>query len=312
MDLQTTSTELKVLSEPTRVRLLALLRAEELTVAEMAEITRLAQPRVSTHLSKLKEADLVKDRRAGVSSFYRFNLSGLTQHSQTICKAILDGTKDPLLDEDSERLSHVLTQRASDLKWADKVAGDMERHYSPGRTWEATARTFAHLLNLGNVLDIASGDGAIAELLAPRTKTLTCADISPTVVKACAKRLAHFSHVSVQEADMHALPFEDNSFDHVILSHGLTYSSKPALFFSEAARVLRPSGQLLVISLNKHNNIKEVSQYDHANSGFTPDELNKLATSNNLTPISCQITSREKRQPHFAVVTLLASLNHDA
>ena len=73
MDLDAWSTCLKVLADPTRVRLLALLEREELTVAELSAVTRLAQPRVSTHLARLKEADLVRDRRAGVSAYYRFN-----------------------------------------------------------------------------------------------------------------------------------------------------------------------------------------------------------------------------------------------
>ena len=73
MDLDAWSACLKVLADPTRVRLLALLERDELTVAELAAVTRLAQPRVSTHLAKLKEAELVLARRAGVSADYRFN-----------------------------------------------------------------------------------------------------------------------------------------------------------------------------------------------------------------------------------------------
>ena len=72
MDLTAWSSRLRVLSDPTRVRLLALLEREELTVAELSAITRLAQPRVSTHLARLKEAGLAADRRAGVSAYYRF------------------------------------------------------------------------------------------------------------------------------------------------------------------------------------------------------------------------------------------------
>ena len=73
MDLEGWSSRLKVFADATRVRLLALLEREELTVAELSAITRLAQPRVSTHLSKLKEAGLVRDRRSGVSAYYHFD-----------------------------------------------------------------------------------------------------------------------------------------------------------------------------------------------------------------------------------------------
>ncbi|HET7662801.1 MAG TPA: metalloregulator ArsR/SmtB family transcription factor, partial [Rhodanobacteraceae bacterium] len=73
MDLASASTLLRLLADATRVRLLALLEREELTVAELAAVLQLAQPRVSTHLAKLKEAGLVRDRRAGVSAYYRAN-----------------------------------------------------------------------------------------------------------------------------------------------------------------------------------------------------------------------------------------------
>ncbi|HVF35528.1 MAG TPA: metalloregulator ArsR/SmtB family transcription factor, partial [Candidatus Saccharimonadia bacterium] len=73
MDLADTTGVLRALSDGTRVRLTALLEREELTVAELSSVTRLAQPRVSTHLAKLRDIGLVRDRRAGVSAYYRYN-----------------------------------------------------------------------------------------------------------------------------------------------------------------------------------------------------------------------------------------------
>ena len=90
-------------------------------------------------------------------------------------------THDPLVQQDLDRIPEVLQKRSSGSSWADSVAGDMERHYSPGRTWEATARGLVHLLEPGDVLDVASGDGVLAELLAPQAKSITCLDISSTV-----------------------------------------------------------------------------------------------------------------------------------
>ncbi len=170
MDLEAWSSRLKVLADPTRVRLLALLEVEELTVAELSSITRLAQPRVSTHLAKLKEAGLVRDRRSGVSAYYRFDDAALDHAQRALWQALSTGSDDPLLRQDAERVASVLAMRAADQNWADTVAGDMERHYSPGRTWEALARSALPLLETGDVLDIASGDGVLAELLAPHAQ----------------------------------------------------------------------------------------------------------------------------------------------
>ena len=134
MDLDAWSSRLKVFADATRVRLLALLSREELTVAELAAITGLAQPRVSTHLAKLKDAALVRDRRAGVSAYYRFEEEALDDAQRMLWQALRDGSRDPLLEQDAARLPAVLASRASEQNWADNVAGDMERHYSPGRT----------------------------------------------------------------------------------------------------------------------------------------------------------------------------------
>src|SRR3546814_6440252 len=127
------------LAYATRGRLLSLLEGEELTVAELAAITQLAQPRVSTHLARLKEAGLVRDRRSGVSAYYRFDEATLDPAQRSLWQALSAGSDDPLLRQDAMRVAGVLAMRAADQNWADSVAGDMERHYSPGRSEEHTS-----------------------------------------------------------------------------------------------------------------------------------------------------------------------------
>lgn len=306
MDLNAWSACLKVLADPTRVRLLALLEREELTVAELSAVTRLAQPRVSTHLAKLKDADLVRDRRAGVSAYYRFNEDNLEPAERALWEALRAGTDDPLLRQDAERLTAVLATRNSDQNWADSVAGDMERHYSPGRTWEALARAALPMLAPGEVLDVASGDGVLAELLAPHARRYVCIDSSSKVVMAASGRLRKLDHVEVLEGDMQALPFDKPQFDLVLLMHALTYAEKPALAIAEAARVLRKGGQLLATCLAKHEHTSAVTPYGHVNLGFTEKELRRFAGKAGLTVQVCQVVTQEKRPPHFEVLTLLA------
>ena len=306
MDLEAWSACLHVLADPTRVRLLALLENEELTVAELASITRLAQPRVSTHLAKLKDAELVLDRRAGVSAYYRFNDDQLDPGEKRLWETLRDSTDDPLLRQDAERLPLVLGSRAGDQNWADSVAGDMERHYSPGRTWEALARSALPLLAPGEVLDIASGDGVLAELLAPHSKKYICLDSSAKVVMAASERLRKLPHVEVIEGDMQELPFENSRFDLILLMHALTYADKPALAIAEAGRVLKKNGQLLLACLAKHEHRAVVTPFGHVNLGFTEKELRKFADKAGLEVLVCEAVTREKRPPHFEVLTLLA------
>ncbi|MFN3703996.1 ArsR/SmtB family transcription factor [Thermomonas sp.] len=304
MDLEGWSARLKVFADATRVRLLALLESEELTVAELSAITQLAQPRVSTHLAKLKEAGLVRDRRAGVSAYYRFDDAAVDSALRTLWQSIRAGSDDPLLRQDAERVPAVLAMRAADQNWADSVAGDMERHYSPGRTWEALARTALPLLWPGDVLDIASGDGVLAELLSPHADRYVCIDSSQRVVAAASERLRRFDNVEVLEGDMHALPFPDASFDLVVLMHALTYAARPAQAVAEAARVLRPGGRLLLSSLARHEHRSVVQAYGHVNLGFTQKELRKFAQKAGLTIANCETVTRERRPPHFEVISL--------
>ena len=305
MDLEDWSTRLKVFADATRVRLLALLEQEELTVAELSSITRLAQPRVSTHLAKLKEAGLVRDRRAGVSAYYRFDEAQLDPAQRALWLALSSGSDDPLLRQDAERVPGVLAMRAADQNWADSVAGDMERHYSPGRTWEALARTALPLFETGDVLDIASGDGVLAELLSPHAKRYVCIDTSARVVAAAGERLRRFPNVDVREGDMHALPFKEASFDLVVLMHALTYAQKPAQAVAEAARVLRPGGRLLLSSLAKHEHRAVVEAFGHVNLGFTEKELRKFTEKAGLEVTSAETVTRERRPPHFEVISLI-------
>jgi len=305
MHLEDWSSCLRVLADPTRVRLLALLEREELTVAELASVTRLAQPRVSTHLAKLKEAALVHDRRAGVSAYYRFS-DDLDGAEAALWRALCEGTDDPLLRQDAERLPAVLAMRAADQNWADSVAGDMERHYSPGRTWEAMARATLPLLVPGDVLDIASGDGVLAELLAPHAKSYVCVDASERVVSAARERLKPHRNVRVLIGDMHALKLPDASFDLALLMQALTYSDRPAAAVAEAARLLRPGGRLVVTSLARHEHRDAVEPYGHANLGFTTRELVKMAEKAKLKVSSCEAVTREKRAPHFEVLSMHA------
>ena len=307
MDLEGWSSRLKVFADATRVRLLALLAREELTVAELSAITQLAQPRVSTHLAKLKEAGLVRDRRAGVSAYYRYEEDALDPAQRALWASISAGSDDPLLRQDAERVPGVLAMRAADQNWADSVAGDMERHYSPGRTWEALARTALPLLETGDVLDIASGDGVLAELLAPHAGRYVCVDASQRVVAAASERLRRYPNVEVREGDMHALPFAAASFDLVVLMHALTYADKPAQAVAEAARVLRPGGRLLLSSLARHEHPSAVQAFGHVNLGFTARELRKFAEKAGLAVGNVESVTRERRPPHFEVISLIAS-----
>jgi ArsR family transcriptional regulator len=275
-------------------------------VAELARITRLAQPRVSTHLARLREAALVADRRDGVSVYYRSMTDDPDCPLCALWRKLRDWLDDPQVEADAVRLPEVLAERSAGRSWPDTVAGDMERHYSPGRSWEATARAMVQLLAPGRVLDIASGDGVLGDLLHARAASIDCIDLSPRVVEAGQARVAELPRVRFHQGDMHQLPFADRSFDTVLLLHALTYSEQPELAAAEAARVLASGGRLVAATLNRHGHRSQVEAYGHVNSGFDPEQLAKFFVSAGLDVLSCGVTSVEKKPPHFEIITLLA------
>lgn len=297
---------LRLLGDPTRLRLLALLAQEELTVAELTRITQLAQSRVSTHLGKLREASVVRDRRSGASSFYALDEAAWSEDTRRLLALVRDAAADPLIEQDGARLSEVVKARAGGGTWADAVAGSMERHYSPGRTWEATLRGLLGLLRLGDVLDVASGDGALAELIAPRARSITCLDVSETVIEAARRRLAKAENVRFARGDMDAIPFADGAFDQVMLMNCLTYTRAPRRVVAEAARVLRPGGDLVGVTLKTHRHEETAAQYGHVRLGVSPAEAGGWLEALGFDVSLCDVTSREKRPPHFEIITLHA------
>jgi len=296
----------RLLADASRLRLLLLLEAFELTVAELTQVTRLAQSRVSTHLSRLQRAGLVQQRRAGSAAYY----SATDAAREGVAGSLWDLLRSQLSDAqarvDRERAGEVIRERRRAQTWAESVAGRMERQYSPGRTWEATARALIGLHELGDVLDIACGDGVLAELLAGHARSITGVDISPTLIAAARERLKGEHNVTLIEADMHALPLPAGRFDHVFLMHALAYTKAPQDVIREAARLLRPGGRLLISALNAHAHKATMQSYDHVNLGIAPAALRKMLEQAGLTVGFCRVTSREEKPPYFEVITALA------
>src|SRR5699024_9038340 len=259
---------LRLLAEPTRLRLLLLLTAESLTVAELTTITRLSQSRISSHLARLREAGLVRDHAVGNTNLYSVAAQDWDTEVRPIWGALVDQLDDVQSHHDRERAADIVRRRSEHKAWAESVAGRMERQDAPGRTWEARAGALIELLQLGAVLDIASGDGVLAELLCRRARRITCLDRSEAIIAAARKRLSSRGNVDFQVGDMHALPFDDDRFDQVFLLHALTYSRAPESAIAEAARVLRPGGQLVAATLARHDHQATVTAYDHVNLGF--------------------------------------------
>ncbi len=299
MDLVATSDLLGLFAEPTRVRLLRLLTEHELSVAELVAVTDVAQSSVSTHLGKLRDAGLVRDRKNGTSTYYAL-ASNMPPSAKDIWELVSKGVSDAVLASDRAHATRVLRARRGGFPEA--IAGEMERHYSPGRTWESLAFGMVGLLRLGRVLDVGAGDGAVAEMIAPRTDAITCIDASEPMVAAAKKRLARFEHARVAHADMHALPFADGAFDQVVMLNVLVHSGAPADAIGEAARVLARGGDVVIVTLDAHEHADAAKTWGHSQPGISPAALRRMLGRAGLEVERCEVATRERRAPRFGVV----------
>jgi len=294
---------LNLLGDENRIRLCALLRGRELCVTDLVRVTGVAQSRVSTHLGRLREAGFVRDRRQGAQSFYALASDSLPSSARVILDEAANAS-DPTLEGDQKRLAELDAERRGGLP--ESAVSEIERDYSPGRTWHSLAVGLSGLLKLGDVLDAGSGDGAAASSLAPFCRSLTCIDTNPRMIEAARERLQRYSHVRTQVADLHDLPFAASSFDAVLMFHTLTYAERPARGVAECARVLRPGGRLVLLCLDEHRQSEVTARYGERHPGFSPRAVRALFLRAGLSVVSSEIACREIKKPHLQVVLAIA------
>jgi len=250
MNLEQSVNSLKAASEITRLRLLALLAAGEASVSELQAVLEQSQPRVSRHLKILSEGGLADHFRDGHSVYYRISSDPSARAFVSVLLGRMDAD-DPTISADRDKMSQVRGQRARHA-WSDKdVLLASGRAQIPGiAANDDLAAAFAELPgDLGDLLDIGSGTGAVLCHLAPRATNATGVDVSPAmrVVARTRVREAGISNCTIRKGDMHKLPFADNSFDTVLLDQVLTLTDQARAAIKEASRVLRSGGQLLVL-----------------------------------------------------------------
>jgi SAM-dependent methyltransferase len=299
MELGNYAEALSLLGDENRLRLCALLAERELCVSELVQVTGMAQSRVSTHLARLRDAGVLRHRRNGTQAFYGLAREGLTETVRALLLEV-SSSSDRTLQADRERLAALDAERHEGLP--ESAILELDRDYSPGRTWQSLALGAASLLRLGDVLDVGCGDGSVASVLAPYCGTLTCIDNDERAVQAASERLGSYAHARAQTADVHTLPFRDESFDDVLVFHTLTYAEHPAQALSECARVLRPGGRAVLLCLDQHEEHEISAAYGLLLPGFSPRKLRALLRDVGLHVSRAEIACKEARKPHLRVV----------
>lgn len=231
---------LKLIADPTRVRLLRLLRSQELTVAELQEILGMGQSRISTQLSQLRAAGLVGDRRVGKNMHYGVVAAeGSAPLWELVGRA---GDELPEAAADSAALALALRKRSDKARaYFDQLAGKFGRTYVPGRSWKGLSEALIKLMEPWVIADLGAGEGTLSQLLAQRAQHVIAVDSSPRMVE-FGTQLAREHAVANLEyrlGDLEAPPIADASVDLALFSQALHHAQKPERAVAEAARILR-------------------------------------------------------------------------
>jgi ArsR family transcriptional regulator len=294
---------LSALADPTRLRILAALRENELSVAELQEVLGIGQSRISNHLAQLKSVGLLRDRREGQKAYYRRAEMGRDIWSLAEGAAGELGTQ----ARDGEALRRVLGQRQEKSKrYFDAVAGRLGKKYCPGRSWEAVGRLLLALAPRQVYADLGAGEGLISQLLAARAKKVIAVDHSPRMVEVgrdLAKR-SGLKNLEYRLGDMENPPIRPGSVDVVILSQALHHAAHPPRVLEAAWKILRPGGALLILDLVEHTFEAAREMYADVWLGFSPAELARLMREAKFEGVSVEVVAKEKEGPGFQ--TLLA------
>ena len=297
---------LRLLADPTRLRLLLLLEEAELSVAELQEIMGMGQSRISSHLAQLKRAGMVTDRRAGKNVYYgpkRVRRNGMQGRVNEIVRAL--ARELPETSRDRTALKLALRKRQDQAReYFDELAGKFGRSYVPGRSWQALAHTLITLLPPLTVADLGAGEGTLSQLLAKNSRKVIAIDNSPKMV-AFGSRLAKkhgFKNLEYRLGDIQDPPIAKNSVDLAVLSQALHHAIRPERAIAAAYRMLRKNGRVVILDLLSHRFEKARELYADHWLGFSEIQLHEFLDEAGFRNIDVRVVAREKQSPHFQTV----------
>ena len=288
---------LKLLSDPTRLRILMLVEHEALSVVELQEILGMGQSRISTQLSLLKTEGLVSDERSGKNNIYT-----CAADPDLMEVARLAAAEVPEVADDETALRHLLRKRKDSARaYFDELAGRFGKDYVPGRSWKALAEALIKVLNYKIVADLGAGEGTLAQLLAQRAEKVIAVDLSPKMVE-FGQNLAvqnGLSNLEYRIGDIETPPIENDSLDLAVLSQALHHAEHPQRALDASFRILKPGGRLIVLDLLLHTFEEAREMYADRWLGFSESDLAAMMEKSGFVQIETVVADRESEAPKF-------------
>lgn len=301
---------LRLVADPTRLRILLLLKREELSVNELQEILGSSQSSLSTQLSQLKHAELVEDRRNGKNILYRLGSwnGGSSGH---LMELLHEGAAEiPESSQDQAALDLVLEKRRDRMRtYFDELAGKFGRQYVPGRSWQGVAEMLLRLTPPMAIADLGAGEGTLSQMLARGARQVIAVDNSRKMVE-FGSHLARehgLANLEYRMGDLENLPIENNAMDLAIFSQSLHHAQHPARAVAEAHRILKPGGRAVVLDLVRHHFEEARELYADLWLGFSEVELRSFLEQAGFQSIETSIVHREPESPYFETILAIAA-----
>ncbi len=305
---------LKAAGEHTRLRLLALLSRNDLTVSDLIDILGQSQPRISRHLKLLSEAGLLERYQEGAWAYFRRTEEGAPADFIASLLAHMS-ENDPQLARDFERLETVRSRRSA--KAAEYFAANAAEWKEIRSLHVDDAKVEAAILDLiGDEkfqahLDLGTGTGRILELLSDNCVKSVGVDASREMLSIARANLenAGLSRVQVRQGDILNLPTTDGSFDLVTIHQVLHYLDDPQRAVQEAAKALRPGGRLLIVDFAPHELEFLRDKHAHLRLGFPAEQVSSWLESAGLEMRACRKLAAKGNQDKSLIVTLWLAQN---
>lgn len=269
---------LKAAAEETRFRILVLLQEGALSVSDLTDILGQSQPRISRHLKLLVDAGLIERHREGAWAFFSLaDKTGFARFLKVMFREL--DVSDRLLASDRERLTLVRKQRAELAQsYFSQLAPEWDKLRSLHASEAAVDTEILRLLGdkpVHSLLDLGTGTGHILQLLGERAERVVGLDGSHAMLSVARANLEKvgLSGVELRQGDIHALPFERDEFDLIVLHQVLHYFDDPARAIREAGRLLKPGGRLLVIDFAPHHLEFLREKQEHRRLGFSLEQM---------------------------------------
>ena len=284
---------LKAAAESSRLRILILLAQGDLTVSDFTEILGQSQPRVSRHLKLLLEAGLIGRYQEGSWAFFR--LSDQEMARAFVMRLIVGvDAADPQIERDMERLETVKRrrqERATEYFSQNAASWDEIRSlHVPDKAVETAILELVGKRPFQSMLDLGTGTGRVLEILSPLYRRGVGIDMSREMLAVARANLerAGVTNAQVRQGDIFAPPVERDAYDLVTIHQVLHYLDDPARAISEAARLLRPSGRLIIVDFAPHSLEFLREEHAHQRLGFSDRQIGEWFAESGLDLESSQ------------------------